>query len=255
MYGEYQDFIPLYVYSVIKNNPQIGIKIFLKETLSDANKALLQDFPASGLQIVENYFIPCPIVKLGGIRVLIPERDVSEFDYFYFSDVDMVNVQYMFGKIQIGIEKSKETGLPFNGLYYTSSFRIDGQIEFLPRFNLGSMFVEVKPYFAKMSRIIDEIHSGKHKKYMDKIKNLLSDELLLYYMLDQAFDLDVDLFKTGHFLHGLNLGGIRWGFKNYWKPTDAIEQRLVDHIMKKGSHHVKDTLYLCQVRAEPFKMI
>ena len=57
VYEDYQDFIPLFVYSTLKNNPDIGIKIFLKEELTDYNRKTLEEVATNKVQVIENYSI------------------------------------------------------------------------------------------------------------------------------------------------------------------------------------------------------
>ena len=228
VYGHYQDFIPLYVYYALKTNPDISIKIFLKEELTDYNRKMLDRFATDNVQVVENYFIPCPIDKLGGIRALIPEEEFSEFDYIYLTDIDMVEIQDMTERCHYDLMRCEILGLPFNSGFYKTHFKVG----VLSRIYMGCMFIKVKPYYEKMSNIIDNIFDDDHKEYIDKIKSLGSDELLLYYMLDQVFKLDLSLFED-HVPHGANLHVITYGGLS-WEPSSSFEKSLIDDICKNG---------------------
>lgn len=239
VYEDYQDFIPLFVYSTLKNNPNLNIKIFLKEELTKENRTMLEKVSTNKVCVVENYFRPCPIEKLGGIRILIPEKDVSEFDYIYLTDVDIVEMDDMTKQCETDILKANERGVPFNGVSYRTEFHTDNSPPVtLPRFNMGCVFIDVKPYYEKMTRVIEEINSSKHQEYMDKIKHLQSDELLFYYMLKQAFEFDETVFKHRD-LPGKNLCGVKWGFDNKWVPTDDVEKALIEDIYENGTEQIK----------------
>ena len=245
VYEDYQDFIPLFVYSTLKNNPDIGIKIFLKEELTDYNRRTLEAVDTNKVQIIENYSIPCPIAPLHGIRYLIPEKDLSEFDYVYLSDVDLVNIEDMTKRCAQDIEASKKSLLPFNGSCYNGHF--GGINDQLPRFQLGSVFIEVKPYYKKMSKTIEEVHSGIHKDYISTISHLPTVELLFYYMLDKTFQFDFELFNQNddilrvQQLHGLNLRWLDITKGCWWKP-DAAERLLLENIYEKGTEQSKQIL-------------
>ena len=247
VYEDYQDFIPLFVYSTLKNNPDIGIKIFLKEELTDYNREILEEVATNKVQIIENYSIPCPITKLSGTRFLIPERDLSEFDYVYISNIDFVNIEDMTKRCAQDIEVSKKSLLPFNGVCYNQHFFDNGSYN---RFQGGSVFIEVKPYYKEMCRTIEEIHSGVHDDYLNEIYDLKADEILLYYMLDQTFQLfDFELFHQDDFLlrikqlHGVHLNPIWYLAENdsLWVP-DTTERLLLENIYEKGAESVKQIL-------------
>ena len=243
VYEDYQDFIPLYVYSVLKNNPSVNIKIFLKEVLTKENRAMLEKVSTDKVEIVENYFIPCPIGRLGGIRVLIPEKDVSEFDYIYITDIDVVEVCDMREHCNKSILLSEKRNVPFNGRFYDHQFRHFKGL--LPRFNLCCVFIEVKPYYEKMNKVIENIYSDKHQEYMNKIDDFHIDEPLFYYMLKQAFEFDDATFKKrGVGLPFLNLHPIKVGYKGKnknrrWIPSNDIEKALVKDIYENGTEKVK----------------
>ena len=244
VYEDYQDFIPLFVYSTLKNNPDIGIKIFLKEELKDYNRKTLEEVATNKVQVIENYSIPGPRIKLSGTRFLIPERDLSEFDYVYLSDIDFVNIEDMTKRCAQDIEASKKSLLPFNGVCFLD--HTFGPTSY-NRFQGGSVFIEVKPYYKEMCRTIEEIHSGIHDDYLNEIYNLNADEILLYYMLDQTFQFDFELFHQDDFLlrikqiHGTHLN-LFWYFATsvsycdrsdisdtLWIP-DTTERLLLENI-------------------------
>ena len=256
VYEDYQDFIPLFVYSTLKNNPDIGIKIFLKEELTDYNRKTLEEVATNKVQVIENYSIPGPRIKLSGTRFLIPERDLSEFDYIYLSDIDFVNIEDMTKRCAQDIEVSKKSLLPFNGLCYNQRFSDDSSYN---RFQGGSVFIEVEPYYEKMSRTIEEMHSGLHDDYLNEIYDLNADEILLYYMLDQTFQFDFELFHQDDFLlrikqiHGTHLN-LFWYFATsvsycdrsdisdtLWIP-DTTERLLLENIYENGTESVKQVL-------------
>ena len=164
VYGWYQDFIPIYIYSILNSFPQHYVKIFLLDSLRDNNKRALQylrDDLSDQFEIVENFsdLDWCQIPHKAAIRFLLTKEYFEGFDYVYFGDVDfLIYNQFDDNFYDTYVAHCGRTGLPFsNGWnYYDNRHRVT-----------GLHFVVKEPYFRSMTDIIEETKIPREKGYWD----------------------------------------------------------------------------------------
>lgn len=211
VYGYYQDYIPIYVFSILKSFPQHYVKIFLKESLSNNNKEALNLIKSDNFEIVENFtdLDWCEIPHAPSLRFLITREYFKEFDYVYFGDVDFIIYnEHDDDFYNIYLNHIEKTGLPFSNEwnYDWNRYRMT-----------GLHFIIKDSYFDMMDKWIEEMkipngnffrnRSNHHKGFPSY------DEEMLYYMACHAFDLR-SLIDYRRPFHGLHFGTFRILSKN-----------------------------------------
>jgi hypothetical protein len=261
VYDWYQDFIPIYIFSILKSFPQHYVKIFLLEKLSDNNKRSLESLKSLSDQFeVVDEFIDldwCLIPHKAALRFLLTEEYFNDFKYVYFGDVDMlVYNQYDDEFIDRYVQHCEKTGLPFSNEYnfYENKHRIT-----------GLHFIIKEPYFKKMNQIIKEIripremgswwNNSFRSQCFHNQADPSFDEEMLYYMLSKTFDLRL---INGHYRtnHGWHLGEYRYYYMNDYKSEYHHQQKymllanksyqLMSEIndFNKISHMIDDELFV-----------
>ena len=223
VYGWYQDFIPLYIQSVLTAFPQHFVKIFLLDSLTENNKQSIQVLKSKvsdRFEVVDNFheLDSCEVPHLASLRFLLTREYFEGFDYVYFGDVDiLVFNEYNDNFYDSYATHCKRTGLPFSNAYnyYENKYRAT-----------GLHFIIKEPYFDAMDRIINEMRTPRplggwwNNTFRSQcFHNPLDpsyDEELLYHMLSQTFDLRLlkNYCRTNH---GWHLGEYRYYYLNEYK--------------------------------------
>ena len=207
VYGWYQDYIPLFVYSVLKSYPQHFVRIFLYENLSDGNKASLELIKAQGFtsfEIIESFteLDVFGIPHKAAYRFIMGREYFPEFNYIYFGDIDFIVLNEDKNNFyEPYLEHCQKTGLPFSNSwnYDWGRFRA-----------CGLHFVIKNDYFNAMDKWI-AIMKGQNSfksqcPYNDKAPTY--DEEMLYYMLVHEFDLRC-LLNYGRKFPGIHMADFR----------------------------------------------
>lgn len=219
VYGWYQDFIPLFIFSVLKAYPQHFVKIFLYEELTKDTKnslELIKEFSTS-FEVVENVkeFDAFKIPHKAAYRFLMTREYFSEFEYIYFSDIDFIVYNCNDDNFyEIYLEHCEKTGLPFS-----NSWNYD-----FGRYRMyGVQFVVKTPYFDIMDKQI-QIMKGQNKFKTQVVYNAADpsyDEEMLFYMMAHEFDL-TRLLNYGRKFPGLHLAEFK--MKHVFEPMLAIRR-------------------------------
>ena len=226
VFGSYQDFIPTYIYSILRAFPQHHVKIFLEDPISvdnAVNLALLHKEVPGSFEIIDNFHDLdwCDVPHKPGHRFLLTKEYFEGFDYVYFGDVDfIVYNEYNDQFFNTYIAHCQSTGLPFSNEwnYDYGKYRMT-----------GLHFIIKEPYFESMTDRIEETKSPlsvfrsgcyHNKEYPSY------DEEMLFYMCMNEFDLRV-LNGYRRPFHGLHLGTFRT-FDPSWSFT--IDHHGIDYL-------------------------
>lgn len=177
---DYQEFIPVYIFSILKAYPDYGILIFCGESLKSSVKHscdLLKNI--GNFKIIENFF-PYTANNLSNRvisklkRWLIYSDDFENYEYIYIGDIDMFIVK-------------ENPSLLTQHLIHCDTISLDYS-NVIRRANgrriTGLHFVKRKPYFEKALPVIN--------RYAELIKNdcfkyeFESSEFLLYDIIEEA---------------------------------------------------------------------
>lgn len=199
VYGWYQDFIPIYIYSILTAFPQHHVKIFLHEQLSETNKYCLSLIPSDNFEIVENFkeLDSCNIQHLSAYRFLLTRDHFKDFDYIYMGDVDfLIYNQFNDNFYDFYVSHCKKTKLPFSNEwnYDFGKYRMT-----------GLHFMIKDPYFDQMDSWIENMKRGTNNFKTQSPQSPSLDEEMLHYMTFHAFDLR-PLIGYRRPYHGLHFG-------------------------------------------------
>lgn len=242
VYGWYQDFIPIYIYSILKAFPQHYVKIFVFEELTQNNKdslELVRQNLSDRFQVVENFsdLNWCELPHKAATRFLMTREYFEGFDYVYFGDVDfLIYNKFDDNFVDHYLGRCEKTQLPFSNEfnYYENKYRVT-----------GLHFVIKDPYFDAMDEIIDEmkqpIHGWRNNSFRSQCfhneENPSYDEELLYYMTSKVFDIRV----LGNYIrphHGWHLGDYRYYYLNDYKCECHFELRAM--LLMKSFQNVSE---------------
>lgn len=203
VHGWYQDFIPIYIFSILHQFPNYFVKIFTHEKLTVNNSAaldLVKSFNSS-FKIVERYQgVDCTNIKhLPAVRYLLPKSEFSGFDYVYFGDVDfIVTNEHNDDFVTYYKKQCDYTNLPFSNAitHDNNKHRMT-----------GLHFIETKPYYERIEPEIQNIIDGDPFA-LSIIDSFSFDEEVLYYMNSRVFDLSsLEGYTRPH--NGVHLGYCR----------------------------------------------
>jgi len=176
---EYQEFIPCFIYSVLKSYPDYNIIIFCGESLHDNVKESLSYLYQFGqFEVIENFlpFIPTSLtlrVSSMSKRWLLYSDLFLKYEYIYIGDIDIFIVKETPGLLEQHLIHCDTIDLNYsNVLRRSDKKRIT-----------GLHFVKRKLYFDKMLPVI--------QRYLELMKNNQltyngSCEFMLYDMITES---------------------------------------------------------------------
>ncbi len=233
---DYQEFIPVFIYSIYKSYPGYGVIIFCGETLADNVKKTLDALkPYISFKIVENHLS----FEVGSLRKgvssaakrwLLCSELFDQYQNVYIGDVDIYILKESPSLLEQHLTHCDTIGLDYsNARRRTHYNRVT-----------GLHFVKSQQYFSKMRPIIE-----KYTRLMKENKLVYEyDELMLYDMIIEA-DLGIcpqvmrkesrqdPLKPVFRPTHGVHLAALRSLFvKKRRVCTDVFIQEMKD--MKKG---------------------
>ncbi len=184
VYGWYQDFVPIYIFSILHEFPQHYVKIYLQNNLTNNNKkaiSILSEYH-SGFEIIENYSgVNCEnITHLPSIRYLLPRSEFKDFKYVYIGDVDFIVLnEHNDDFVSYYKSHCNKTKLPFS-----NAITHDNNKNRMT----GLHFIETDPYYDKIEPEISKVIMGT--EFSKKIRNSFSfDEEILYDMINHVYNL------------------------------------------------------------------
>ena len=96
VYGrDYQSYIPVYIYSIIKNHPQYHVRIYLDSYLRKDIHALLSMMDKKTYSIIENFKNPYleKNMEKRALRWMIRDNTLDHYEYIYVGDIDIYLVK------------------------------------------------------------------------------------------------------------------------------------------------------------------
>lgn len=217
VFGDYQKFIPYYIYSVYKAYPQAFVKVFLEDKLFEEIKNVLdfiKDNAGFKFEIVElnTSFSSYEKFKMRGsgaktmIRWLLDSSFYPESEYIYIGDIDIMFLKEEYSLLDFHISQANKINLPFS-----NKVRID-QLGITTRLT-GLHFIIKEPYFNKVNPILKQLLSNE--SFLENyLIGLERNESFLYKLNMDAFDFNpLEVSKLIRPWHGLHLGITR-GNKN-----------------------------------------
>ena len=242
VYGWYQDFIPIFVYSTLKSYPQHFVRIFLYEALTDGNRRsleLIRNQVSDQFEIIESFteLDDFNLPHKAAYRFVMGREYFPEFEYIYIGDVDFI-IQEKQDFFESHLNNCEKTGLPFSNSwnYDWGKFRA-----------CGLHFIIKTPYFDAMDKWI-KIMKGQNKfKSQCKCDENAPtyDEEMLYYMLVHEFDLR-SITNFGRIFPGVHLAFYRPEnvYKSVFSKKNHIEKKEPPLIYERYEQNLRSTDFI-----------
>lgn len=210
VFGNYQKYIPYYIYSVHKTQPNSYVKIFVEKPIDSRIQFALDFLNHSGIVNFEIIVYDTSItdfesydIKGGGkkiIRWILDPSFFSDFDYVYMGDIDIIFIKEKYTILDFHKQQLDTLKLPFS-----NKVRLLNDTS-LSRRLTGLHFFKQKEYFYKIQPIISRIKSDQKFKN-EFLNNIERDEHFLYKLNMQAFNFDPHkVSKAKRPWHGIHVG-------------------------------------------------
>lgn len=175
--GDYQNFIPLYIFSILKSYPNYFPLIFCGEKIKPNIRKSLKILKKIGsFKIIENYLKEIPHVYPQTKRWFIYSKELENFRYIYIGDVDIFIVSENIPLLEQHIIHCKKLNL-----CYSNIIRDNGGIFFKMT---GLHFVETKRYFKKMKPVIKKYKKKKSEELFNGV--IAGNEMVLLNMIKES---------------------------------------------------------------------
>ena len=237
VWGSYQNYVPLYVFSVLHSYPTYHIRFIFYDDIKPKIKKCLNFLKRNGydnFEIIKR--IPVISKNLRCDRFVLDKRYFSGFDYAWIGDIDFLHIKEEPSWLEQEITRANEEGFP-----YANCVRRPPDN---PKRLTGLHFIIVKPYFDIMSKIIDDYIENPNQFKIEAWES--SDEELLYYLVKKGIgvkDLGNPARKIfSQLWHGFHIGMCRWNFdlkqELVFKKQikEQISHPIFEKIVKKLKH-------------------
>jgi len=213
IYGDnYQDYIPLILYSVYKSYPEYSVILFVNGLVREDIKYSIESIRKyyGNFEIVENTFDDCPSMnslKAQSLRWVLWHKRFEEFDYLYYIDSDILyirepipmHIQHMkhMDFIQSDcasniLRKKILSNTDFVSMYF--AYKYGGWRTFIEYLKASSVYRMSGIHFVKVNTYFKYLNSNIRDKYKEGIYNgrafiatkFADNEALLYNMMKEA---------------------------------------------------------------------
>jgi hypothetical protein len=217
---KYQGFIPLYIYSILKNYPDYSVIIYVDYKLDDNIKKQLSYLRDLGeFEVNENfadqYLNQTKIKDVHGfkkaLRWLIFDEKFKKFEAVYIGDVDIFICKETPGLFEQHMKHCEVLNLPYSNflrkqirvekpnikillkIMFKVSFKTfinQCKTKNIPLSRLSGLhFIKTEPYFEKITPLFDKylnIITGKNRDEYYEQKYMLNNESLLYDLIEDS---------------------------------------------------------------------
>lgn len=211
VYGDYYRFLPYYLLAIRKHYPETSVIVLYDKMLPVKIKSCLQEY--RNVIVMEQMVETSEWLKhlnhrgaaRQSLRHLLHLNVFENYDCIYFGDVDILHLRETKSLFEFHLIQAEKHALPFSNkvrpLLNDNSIS-SGRLT-------GLHFVKVKPYFEKMTPVIDKFISNK--SYRDLIlEGTERNEHVLFNLCKAAFSFDPkDLLQNERPWHGFHLGLVR----------------------------------------------
>ena len=225
VYGDfYQQFIPLYIYSILRIYPDYFVYVNVDRKINDFVLRQLSVIPYK-----DNFKV---VINPMATTIDLNKRDISDksklkrnmtwlfydeffkqFEYLYIGDVDIFICRETPSLLEQHIEHCKVLNLPYSNFVRSQYMRVDKRLKVIARIALGRGLTEAKSWLRMENTIVrrmtglhfvkvDEYFSAVRplfKKYKDSLNRVLegkgskheilylkSNEILLYDLIEES---------------------------------------------------------------------
>lgn len=248
VFGNYQKYIPYYIYSISKTYPESFTKIIIEGKLNDSIKKILETLKGHSnynfeILELETSFDRYEKFEMRGsgaktmIRYLFDSSYFPNCDYIYIGDIDILFLPEKTSLLDFHINQIRVIGAPFSNKV---RLKTDGSLS--TRLT-GLHFLEKKNYFKAVDPIIKKLLSDE--SYLNSFVNGLErDEEFLYKLNMEAFNFAPELVsQMGRPWHGLHLGITRGNKNINLKTIEENSSLSISEIKNFLSNYSSDKIF------------
>lgn len=198
-FGYYKDFVPVYIYSILRSYPSYSVKIFIADTLTENQNTALEivrERVSNSFEIVENFFISKHSHFTSATRWLMGKEHIYGFKYAYIGDIDFLITRESPDILTSHLDHAiNALHLPYSNIVRHPAKKLS-----------GLQFIIVDEYFGRMQKVIEE---NRIEPVISIGKGVGTNEVLLYNMVEKGIGLpppDIEEYRPHH---GLHLGLLR----------------------------------------------
>lgn len=222
VFGEdYQEYIPMYIYSILKSYPKYHIRIYLDKKLqSKIRNSLLLLNELGKFEIIEEYSPKFNLNKKAlknsyiqkSLRWFLFDEELLKYKYLYIGDVDVIFCNEKNEFCDQHVKHINFLGTPYSNISRKNNIKaitspkeiLKGIIKngfkdtykafkkgpYLNKKLSGLHFIEVKPYYKAIEAIQEEVISELNRIFLGNHPNqaiyYLTDEVVLKYLVEKA---------------------------------------------------------------------
>ena len=186
----YQEYIPLYLYFVLRAYPQYELIVYFDGTMHPEIAAcvdLVGDMGRFRIKPIPQTYDTASPQTIKALRWLLVDEEFYDYDNVYIGDIDMFIVPEETPLHELHVRHSREIGLPYSNRVRTGQQKLT-----------GLHFVRTREYYERVLPTIRKYHepvlSGSLR---------INNEQLLYRMMEESVGLPQ---KVGNFVsfHGIH---------------------------------------------------
>jgi len=259
VHGWYVDYVPMFIYSVLKAYPDYFVKVFVQGEMSKHNKEALELISNNRFEVVEHFFDEYKQNEASKkpyyLRWLIPHNHLKEFTYAFICDVDLIMLREEPTLVEQRISNSH--GLPYTNFMRAPHPNYPSRIS-------GWHFIEVEEYYEKAEPIIQrvlndssfDISNPPSYSYDNGTgERQWGQEALLHSIIDAAFGIDerIDERRNSYpYHHGLHLGPFRGRLPQRMRSNDSQAKQ---HIGRNSIYWERTSDILSVIKDKDFQKI
>jgi hypothetical protein len=256
VFGDYQKYIPFYIYSALKVYPDAYCKIFVDRVL---DKPVADSLDLLSKNVINRFDIDYVFLKrmdmldeinelkiMGGnkriARWLIPQECFADFDYVFIGDIDFLILKESESLINFHLKRSEQYGLPFSNIIRPLK---NSQI---PRLS-GLHFIKTEEYYNRLNkeiiRLNEKVNLLEFITSYPEFYKIDNNEKFLYVLLKNHFDFTDKLLikdETQRPWHGIHLGAAR-GFRFSKLKFDTFIQIDNEEVKRQVVGFLKDKCF------------
>lgn len=186
----YQEYIPLYLYFVLRAYPQYELIVYFDGTMHPevaASVDLVRDMGHFRIKPIRQAYDKSNSQAIKSLRWLLVDEEFYDYDNVYIGDIDMFIVPEETPLHELHVRHSSEIGLPYSNRVRRGQRRLT-----------GLHFVRTRAYYE---RVIPTIRTYRDAALSGSLG--INNEELLYRMMDESVGLPkmVGNFVSYHGIH------------------------------------------------------
>lgn len=182
---KYQGFIPLYIYSIIKNYPEYAIRIYIDYDLDSKIQTILKKLKKNGeFEVITNFSSKSGLNKKAlkndmisrSLRWFFYDPILFQYEYIYIGDIDVFICQETEDLCKQHIKHADFLNLPYSNCLRSEKINVKKDtksiIKGIIKFGTRDVIKALKEKEVSLERLTG-LHFIKTKEYYEKVEPFL----------------------------------------------------------------------------------